>query len=69
MTKFEIKEKIDSNNKLIREKFNPGIFVLNNTIAKIVKDNETLQQLCEADGHEYEDSACIYCYKEEPTNE
>ena len=69
MTKQEIKEKIDSNNKLIREKFTPGIFVLNNTIAKIVKDNEDLQRLCEEDGHQYEDGCCVFCYKEESTNE
>lgn len=69
MNKVEIKEKIDSNNKLIREKFDPGIFVLNNTIAKIVKDNEKLQELCGESGHQYEDGLCIFCYKEESTNE
>ena len=37
-----IKEKIDENNKLIEKIMSPNIFTLNNTVAKLLKENEEL---------------------------
>ena len=34
MTNLEIKERIDSNNKLIKELMNPSEFTLNNSVAE-----------------------------------
>lgn len=59
---IEIKEKIDNNNKIIEEILSPNQFTLNNTVAKLLEENQNLQNSCE---HEYEDGYCIYCYKEE----
>lgn len=57
-----IKEKIDENNKIIESLMTPNQFTLNNTIAKLLKENSKLQKHC---NHEFEDGYCIYCYKEE----
>lgn len=62
MTKFEIKEKIDTNNQIIESILTPNRFTLNNTIAKLLEENDKLQAQC---SHEFEDGYCIYCYKEE----
>ncbi len=63
MRSIEIKEKIDSNNKIIQQLMSPNTFTLNNTIAELLKENATLQAQC---NHIYEDGYCIWCYKEEP---
>lgn len=57
-----IKEKIDENNELIEKIMSPNIFTLNNTVAKLLKENEELQNMC---NHSFEGGYCIYCYKEE----
>lgn len=62
MNNFEIKQRIDQNNKVIQELLTPSSFVLNNTISELLKENEELQKQCK---HEFEDGYCIYCYKEE----
>lgn len=62
MTNFEIKEKIDANNRKIEELLNPNEFVLNNTIKNLLAENDALQEQC---NHEFVDGFCIYCYKEE----
>lgn len=62
MTNFEIKEKIDANNRKIEELLNPSQFVLNNTVKKLLAENDALQAQCQ---HEFVDGFCIYCYKEE----
>ena len=62
MTKFEIKEKIDANNQIIESLLTPNRFTLNNTIAKLLEENDKLQAKCL---HEFKDGYCIYCYKEE----
>lgn len=59
---FEIKLKIDQNNKLIDSLFQPNQFVLNNTIAKLLQENLELQKQCP---HFFEDGYCKFCYKEE----
>lgn len=59
---LEIKEKIDANNKLIESALRPNQFTLNNTIASLLLENDSLQQQCP---HEYEEGYCIYCYKQE----
>lgn len=63
MNGSQIKAKIDYNNQLIEELLSPNKFTLNNTVAKLLKENEELQKQCE---HSYVDGFCIYCYKEEP---
>ena len=57
-----IKEKIDKNNELIERIMSPNVFTLNNTVAKLLKENEELQNMC---NHSFEDGYCTYCYKEE----
>ena len=64
MTNLEIHEKIDRNNRIIQDLFNPNSFVLNNTIKDLLKENEELQNQCE---HNFVDGYCEYCYKEEPS--
>lgn len=59
---LKIKEQIDLNNKLIQEAMQPNIFTLNNTISKLLAENEMLQQKCQ---HSFDEGYCIYCYKEE----
>lgn len=59
---IEIKQKIDLNNKLIEEALTPNIWTLNNTVNKLLKENEELQFICP---HEYENGFCIYCYQME----
>ena len=46
MRGIEIKEQIDSNNKLIEELMRPNTFTLNNTISKLLKENADLQNQC-----------------------
>ena len=59
---LDIKEKIDKNNEIIQSLFTPNFFTLNNTVAKLLEENEKLQRNCP---HEFRDGYCIYCYKEE----
>jgi hypothetical protein len=66
MLGLEIKKRIDENNKIIESLMTPNIFSLNNTIADILSENKKLQSECK---HEFEDGFCIYCYKEEPSND
>lgn len=62
MTNLEIKERIDTNNKLIRDIMNPGEFVLNNAVRDLLAENAKLQEQCT---HNFVDGYCEYCYKEE----
>jgi hypothetical protein len=62
MTNLQIKEKIDSNNKVIESLLNPCVFTLNNTIKDLLAENDELQKQCE---HSFVDGYCEYCYKEE----
>lgn len=63
MNNLEIKEKIDLNNKIIQDIMSPNVFVLNNTINELLRENEKLQAQCT---HEFDENGfCIYCYKEE----
>lgn len=66
MNPVEIKEKIDQNNKIIEEVFKPNQFTLNNLVSDLLKENDELQKQCI---HVFENGFCIYCYKEEPTND
>ena len=50
MTNFEIKEKIDANNRKIEELINPSQFVLNNTVKELLAENDALQAQCQ---HEF----------------
>lgn len=58
---LEIKQKIDENNKIIETLLTPNQFTLNNTIAKLLKENQQLQNEC---NHDFQDGYCVYCYKE-----
>lgn len=66
MQGLEIKKRIDENNKIIESLMTPNIFSLNNTIADILSENRELQNKCD---HEFEEGFCIYCYKEEGSND
>lgn len=62
LNNLEIKQRIDSNNKLIEDLFTPNFFTLNNTVAKLLKENEMLQAQCQ---HSFSNGYCDYCYKQE----
>lgn len=64
MHNIEIKERIDSNNKLIEDLMKPNMFVLNNTIRQLLQENADLQKKC---SHEFEGGYCLYCYIDEET--
>lgn len=57
-----IKEKILFNNQKIEEIFDPSIFILQEQVVKLMKENEELQAQCP---HEFKDGVCIYCGLEE----
>lgn len=59
---LDIKRRIDLNNELIEKALKPNQFTLNNTIAGLLLEIDTLQKECP---HEFEDGYCIYCYKME----
>ena len=59
---LEIKEKIDLNNKLIENALKPNQFTLNNVVAGLMLEIDSLQAQCP---HEYDEGYCIYCYKRE----
>lgn len=61
-----IKNKIDANNEVIEKCFTPNIFTLNNVVAELIEENRKLQQECT---HEYENGYCIWCYKEENSDD
>ena len=53
---------VDENNKIIDAVLTPNQFVLNNTVAKLLRENQTLQLQC---AHVFENGYCIYCDKEQ----
>lgn len=62
MTGFEIKQKIEENNRKIESLLTPNMFTLNNEVSILLKENENLQKNCD---HSFENGFCIYCYKGE----
>lgn len=62
MTNLEIKQQIDSNNKIIENLFTPNIFTLNNTVATLLRENEELQKKCR---HSFKGGYCEFCYLED----
>ena len=62
MTGNEIKEKNETNNKIIEGLLSPNQFTLNNTIRELLEENKKLQDQCK---HVFEGGYCIYCYKGE----
>ena len=52
MTNEEIRNKIDTNNKIIESLLTPNIFTLNNTIADLLAENDELQAQCT---HEFDE--------------
>lgn len=59
---LDIKSQIDQNNKLIEELLKPNQFTLNNTVASLLLEIDSLQAQCP---HEFHEGYCIYCYKME----
>lgn len=62
MDKFEIRRKIDENNRRIETLLRPDIFVLNREIRSLMEDNKNLQAQC---SHDFVDGICVYCDLEE----
>lgn len=62
MTNLEIKEKIDTNNKIIETILSPSEFTLNNTVRDLIAENAELQKQCT---HNFVDGYCEFCYMEE----
>ena len=56
-----IKEKIDENNKIIESLMTPNQFTLNNTIARLLRENSALQKHCK---QQFDNGDAIDCYKE-----
>lgn len=65
MTPLEIHKKVEFNNKLIQDMFNPNQFVLNNAVKDLLKENENLQKQCP---HNFVNGYCEFCLMEEPKN-
>ena len=60
LTGFEIKNKIDENNKKIEDFFSANTFVLNANINSLIDENRLLRKQCR---HEFdENKCCVYCY-------
>lgn len=58
MTNKEIRERINHNNSKIETMINPGCFILNHEVNKLLAENEQLRTQC---SHSFEDGYCIYC--------
>lgn len=62
MDKFEIRKRIDANDKKIQELLRPDIFVLNKEVKALLDENKELQKQCP---HEFVKGICVYCDLEE----
>ena len=47
MTQLQIKEKIDTNNKILETLMTPKVFTLNNAVSELLKENAEIQAICE----------------------
>ena len=61
MTGKEIQDKINFNNKKIKESLDPSVFILQEEVAELLDENEKLRKICP---HEFENNKCIYCGQE-----
>lgn len=59
---LDIKSQIDLINKQIEEKTSFAQFTLNNEVAGLLLEIDSLQAQCP---HEFHEGYCIYCYKME----
>ena len=64
MNGIEIRQKIDENNKKIRELLQS--FILTPLIKELMKSNHDLKEQCP---HHYINGACEYCYSLEKKND
>lgn len=62
MDKFQLKNKIDNNNKKLEEMINPAVFVLNPEVQALLMENDQLRSACK---HEFENGFCKWCYTKE----
>ena len=62
MTQLEIRKAIDANNKIIDTLLTPNQFVLNNEVARLLRENKNYQSQCQ---HHFVDGYCEYCDMEE----
>lgn len=62
MTKDELKQKVDANNKVIEEFATPSFFTLNKKVMNAISENFYLRSICD---HEFENGFCKYCYLED----
>ena len=58
MNGLEIRDKINLSNKIIEKNLNKSTFVLNDEVAKAIKEIKQLQQICP---HKFENNVCVYC--------
>lgn len=65
MHNIEIRQKIDLNNKMMKDLMSPDAFTLNNVVADLIAENRELQKKCK---HDFIDGFCIYCDISEDAN-
>ena len=58
MTQYQIYQKIQENNALIKKSVQSDTFVLNEAVVKLLDENRALQKKCH---HEFEDKTCKWC--------
>lgn len=61
MTGQEIQEKIIFNNKKIEAALDPSVFVLQEDVSELLKENDRLRKICP---HQFENNKCVYCGQE-----
>lgn len=65
MTHSETRARVDELNRLIQEKMNPVIFVVDPLIMQYSNEIDEIQANCQ---HEFKNGMCKYCDKVQPKN-
>lgn len=65
MTHSETRARVDELNRLIQEKMNPLIFVVDPLIRQYSNEIDEIQANCQ---HEFKNGMCKYCDKVQPKN-
>ena len=58
MINEDIRKQIDYNNQIIDSLLQPDVFILDETVKKLLKENEILRQCCK---HNFINGVCEYC--------